>query len=261
MPTITRRFIAGLVTAMLLVAVAFINKPFRASATGTNTSVIVELKGDAAAVYVAKAQRDGQTPSDNQIQAYRDQLRAAQDSFLAELSASGQPFELQSVTVGNVKIEKRYTMVYDGLALNVPASAIPAIKAMSRVKAVHPNTVFQTTLNKSVPYIRAPEVYGDFAELTQFDDLREGYEGQGMYIAVIDTGIDWTHPMFGADPTPPRLGVAPVSTSVPTNQKVVYSLPAHRRGDRWLRPRHARRLDRRGLAGICARPRRVAGHG
>ena len=45
--------------------------------------------------------------------------------------------------------------------------------------------------------------------MTQFDDLREGYEGQGINIAIIDTGIDWTHPMFGGDPTPPRLGVAP----------------------------------------------------
>src|SRR5215210_6798491 len=46
-----------------------------------------------------------------------------------------------------------------------------------------------------------------------------------MYVSVIDTGIDWTHPMFGGDPTPPRLGVAPVSASVPTNKKVVYYLP------------------------------------
>jgi subtilisin family serine protease len=44
-------------------------------------------------------------------------------------------------------------------------------------------------------------------------------------VAVLDTGIDWTHPMFGGDPTPPRLGVAPASASVPTNQKVPYYLP------------------------------------
>jgi subtilisin family serine protease len=80
-------------------------------------------------------------------------------------------------------------------------------------------------LDQSVPYTRAPEVYGSVPELTQFDNAHEGYEGQGMYISVIDTGIDWTHPMFGGDPTPPRLGVAPVSASVPTNPKVVYYLP------------------------------------
>jgi subtilisin family serine protease len=31
--------------------------------------------------------------------------------------------------------------------------------------------------------------------------------------------------MFGGDPTPPRLGIAPNSASVPSNQKVVYQLP------------------------------------
>ena len=46
-----------------------------------------------------------------------------------------------------------------------------------------------------------------------------------MYVAVLDTGIDWSHPMFGGDPTPPRLGVAPAVAAVSTNQKVAYYLP------------------------------------
>src|SRR6185295_894621 len=53
-----------------------------------------------------------------------------------------------------------------------------------------------------------------------------GNEGQGVYVAIIDTGIDWTHPMFGGDPTPPRLAVLPAGpTQSKTNQKVVYYLP------------------------------------
>jgi minor extracellular serine protease Vpr len=119
----------------------------------------------------------------------------------------------------------RYTLVYNGLALNVPASAIGAIEAMPQVKKVHPNGLLFANLNRSVDYIGAPQVYGAVKELSQFDDLREGYEGQGINLAVIDTGIDWTHPMFGGDPVPPRLGVAPVTSAVPTNQKVIYYLP------------------------------------
>jgi subtilisin family serine protease len=61
--------------------------------------------------------------------------------------------------------------------------------------------------------------------LTQFSTFPDGNEGQGVYVAVIDSGIDWTHAMFGGDPTPPRLGVAPVSASVQTNQKIAYYLP------------------------------------
>ncbi|MCA1617985.1 MAG: S8 family serine peptidase [Acidobacteria bacterium] len=43
-----------------------------------------------------------------------------------------------------------------------------------------------------------------------------------MYVAVLDTGIEWQHPMFGGDPIPPRLGTAPPVAAVNTNQKVVY---------------------------------------
>src|SRR5437868_11704731 len=62
--------------------------------------------------------------------------------------------------------------------------------------------------------------------MTPFATMPDGNEGQGVYVAIIDTGIDWTHPMFGGDPTPPRLAVLPAgSTQSKTNQKVVYYLP------------------------------------
>ena len=58
--------------------------------------------------------------------------------------------------------------------------------------------------------------------LTQYDELNTGgLHGEGTYIAVIDSGIDWSHPMFGGDPTPPRLGVAPPVAAANSNQKVV----------------------------------------
>ncbi len=213
------RFASISLVAAVLLAVPF----YITRATSTNVTVIVELRDDSAAVYSAK---QGSAPSDAQIQAYRQQLKASQDKFIASLTTSGVLFTLKSVSVGGVKIDMRYTLVYNGLALSIPSSAIPTIKAMPQVKGVHPNTRFFTTLYKSVPYIRAPEVYGNYPELTQFDTENEGYEGQGMYIAIIDTGVDWTHPMFGGDATPPRLGVAPPdSANVHTNQKVVYYLP------------------------------------
>ena len=218
------RFVAGAAIAASLLAV-----PFFISRAGVNTgtvSVIVELRDDPGAVYAAKANQQGSAISDDQMQAYRKNLSIAQDQFLTNLRTTVPTFQLQSATVGNVKIDMRYTLVYDGMALIVPSSAIPTIKSMPQVKAVHPNTRFFTALDHSLSYIHVPEVYGQYPELTQFDTFNEGYEGQGMYLSVIDTGIDWTHPMFGGDATPPRLGVAPPdSANVRTNQKVVYYLP------------------------------------
>jgi hypothetical protein len=201
------------------------------SATSTITSVIVELRDDPAAIYKARAEKSGATVSAEQLQAYRDQLSAKQDQFLNALRASGVDFTVMTRAIKNydgsiaATIPLRYTLVYDGIAMKVSPGAIASIKNMAQVKSVKPNTTLYPSLNNSVKYIHAPDVYGSVPELTQFDDLREGYEGQGMYVSIIDTGVDWTHPMFGGDVTPPRLAVAPPNSPVATNKKVVYYLP------------------------------------
>jgi subtilisin family serine protease len=223
--TTMRRFLKYAALVVIVAALSALPIFITSAGSATPVTVIVELRDDPGAVYAAKARQNGGAISDDQMLAYRNQLTATQDRFLTDLNGRVPTARVQSVTLSNVTFQLRYTLVYNGMAVTVPASAIPTIKAMPQVKGVHPNTRFFTSLDQSVPYTRAPEVYGQYPELTQFDNMHEGYEGQGMYISIIDTGVDWTHPMFGGDPTPPRLGVAPVSASVPTNPKVVYYLP------------------------------------
>lgn len=223
-----------LTVMILLAAVAMLliqtnTNPVTAS---NAVSVIVELRDDPGAVYKARIEKSGVSVSSAQVQAYRDSLRAKQDQFLTALNSSGINYTVMSRDIKNLDgsvaatVPMRYTLVYNGFALKVSPSAISAIKGMAQVKSVKPNTTLHPTLNNSVKYIRAPQVYGAVKELTQFDDLREGYEGQGMYVSIIDTGVDWTHAMFGGDPTPPRLGVAPPTpAATSTNKKVVYYLP------------------------------------
>jgi minor extracellular serine protease Vpr len=224
------RFAVLTAIAICALALPFLNS----SAVNSGTvSVIVELRDDPGAVYAAKAKQQGNNLSADQIRAYRNSLTVSQNQFLEALKGSGVNFQLQSVTVkapdgsvaGNVPM--RYTLVFNGLTLNVPASAVSTIRSMPQVKHVHANTLLYPDLVKSVDYIRAPKVYGKFPELTPFDNFREGFEGQGINIAVIDTGIDWTHPMFGGDPTPPRLGITPnvAALNAASNQKVIYQLP------------------------------------
>src|SRR5260221_4686761 len=221
--------------AVAAIASGVLAAPFFLSRAGSGThavSVIVELRDEPGAVYAAKSKQQGSALSNDQIQAYRKDLSATQDQFLAALKGKGIDAQLQSINVrdaaGNVagSVSLRYSLVYNGLALTVPEAAVPAIAGMSQVKAVHANAVLQPNLIKSVPYIRANEVYGHNPNnFTPFASAPDGDEGQGINIAVIDTGIDWTHPMFGGDATPPRLGVAPAAAAVNTNQKVIYSLP------------------------------------
>jgi len=214
-------------TAMLLDQTA--TNP--ASASDSTRSVIVELRSDPGAVFKAKAEKSGRTVSSDELQSYRAAIRAGQDDFLKALAERGVSFQARSREIKNydgtvaARIDSRYTLVYNGITLSVPKSAIATIESMPEVKEVHTNGLLFPELNKSVEYINATKAYGAVKELSQFDNVSEGYEGQGMYISVIDTGIDWTHPMFGGDPTPPRLGVAPAVAAVSTNQKVIYNLP------------------------------------
>ncbi len=211
-----------------LIAVPF----FVSTGQSSMVAVIVEFRDDPATVYAAKAKQQGSAVTDSQIRAYRDQLTVAQNQFLDGLKNSGITFQLQSVDVkgydGNVagNVQLRYSLVFNGVALNVPASAVPVIESLPQVKKVHPDAPLYPDLVKSVNYLRANELYGKNPnDFTPFANFPDGDEGQGIYIAVIDTGIDWTHPMFGGDPTPPRLGISPNAAAVPSNQKVVYSLP------------------------------------
>lgn len=193
------------------------------TASAAAKSVIVELNGDPAALAAAKAKAAGQPMSADAIAAYRTSLAAAQENFLAALAAKGIPFTIGGITVDNTRVDFRYTLVFNGINLMVDPSVVGSILAMPQVKAVHEDEVLRTQLDASVNYINAPKVYGAIKEVTQFDDFREGYEGQGVYLSVIDSGIEWQHEMFGGDPTPPRLGVEPVQAN--RNQKIVYYLP------------------------------------
>jgi len=224
-----RYFAAAAMMAALLAL------PFLVSTATVSTTVvpvIVELRDEPGAVYKARTEKAGGTVSQDQLRAYRDQLTAKQQDFLGALAAKGIAAALVTRDVKNfdgnlaATIPMRYSLVFDGMALKVPESSIGAIRSMPQVKSVHSDERLITNLNNSVPYTRAPLVYGKYPELTQFDTLNEGYEGQGMYVSIIDTGVDWTHPMFGGDPTPPRLAVLPAGpTQSNTNKKVVYYLP------------------------------------
>ncbi len=228
----SRRFLVASVASALVAAmvVLFINLSPEASASGIARSVIVELKDDPAAVWKAKIEKQGGTVSAGQLQDYRNSLKNSQDQFLAALQARGIGYEIDGVNIPNYdgtnagRADFRFNLVLNGITLKVPAAAISVIEAMPEVKRVSNNTNMRVLLDKSVPYINAPANYGQFAELTPFDNFREGFEGQGINIAVLDTGIDWAHPMFGGDPTPPRLGVLPPTAALNSNQKVIYYL-------------------------------------
>jgi serine protease AprX len=67
-------------------------------------------------------------------------------------------------------------------AVVIPPGSLGLLRNLPGVKGIYPNTVLKYTLNGSTRTIHADGVWAD------------GYTGEGVGIAVIDAGIDGTHP-------------------------------------------------------------------
>jgi subtilisin family serine protease len=84
------------------------------------------------------------------------------------------------------QIRWRYRLVANGLAVVVPSSQLGRLSALPGVETVYPSVRYRTQLDRSPQQIGAPTLWGP--GLTN--------AGQGMKIAIIDEGIDQTHPFF-----------------------------------------------------------------
>lgn len=87
---------------------------------------------------------------------------------------------------GNVMGE--HTELFNGIALNASKEEVEEIKKFEEVKAVYPNVEVHAFLMNSIPLINAHSVWGSK------DDYNRDITGKGITIAIIDTGIDYTHP-------------------------------------------------------------------
>ncbi|MGH8875081.1 MAG: S8 family serine peptidase, partial [Acidimicrobiia bacterium] len=131
-------------------------------------------------------------------QAYQALIEAEQQAFLDQLEGLGisATVETIEVTINDAEtllVAASFTYAFNGIGIAVPIEAVSAIAALPGVKAVHPNRTVSALLDVSVDHINAPQAWGEL-----------GTRGEGQIVAVLDTGIDWTHPMFGGDPvTPP----------------------------------------------------------
>jgi subtilisin family serine protease len=70
-------------------------------------------------------------------------------------------------------------------AMSAPLEEIEALAAMDEVEAVWYDEFVHTMLDTSLPVINVPQIWNDFS-----------YEGAGITICVVDTGIDAGHPDF-----------------------------------------------------------------
>ncbi len=84
----------------------------------------------------------------------------------------------------------RYDTLLNGFSANLSPDAVSKLAARDDVRSVQPVSVVEKLNESSVPFIGGTRVWHDF-----------GARGQGMTVAVVDTGIDYTHANFGGPGT------------------------------------------------------------
>lgn len=82
-------------------------------------------------------------------------------------------------------VGRTFEEAFSGIALTVQRSSLPAIAALSDVKAVHPDATVTASPADAVP--STPVLPQSAASAT----------GRGVRIGIIDTGVDYLHEAFG----------------------------------------------------------------
>lgn len=146
--------------------------------------VIVQLEDEPVWVYRARlaARRGPLTGSDRAtIRAYAQEVRARQRRLVEEIQAEG--------IAANVR--RSFDFVLNGLAVTVQSRDAQRIEALPGVASVHRDYQVQADLADSVPLIGADEVW------TMTGPGGHPVTGEGIDIAILDTGVDYTHPDLG----------------------------------------------------------------
>ena len=90
--------------------------------------------------------------------------------------------------VPGATVRRRYRIVANGLAVVVPARQLARLARLPGVQAVYPSVRYHALLDRSPQQIGAPALWGPSLDTA----------GNGMKIAIIDQGVDQTHPFFDA---------------------------------------------------------------
>jgi len=156
------------------------------------TTVMVQVAGDPSALVEGNANRE---LSDAEKASIEGNLKATQVGVEKAVEQLG----------GTVLAD--YQAAYNGIKIRINRNKTDEVAQVANVVAVRPLGVVHPDNTRGVSLIGAPAAW----------DGVNGYHGEKIKIAVIDTGIDYTHANFGGPGTIAAYNAANATDTLPAN--------------------------------------------
>lgn len=131
----------------------------------------------------------------NDTAAQMEEIKAAQDKVISEI-------EETALDGDDLTVSYQYSWLVNGVAATVPYGKLSDIESVDGVDKVVMQTVYEPcstdeTTSSNIVY---PRTISDGQMIGREDTWAQGYKGEGMKIAIIDTGLDTDHQNFAALP-------------------------------------------------------------
>lgn len=144
--------------------------------TSRPTSVIVELNAES----IVEAKNKGKKQTKANLSVERGKVISALEK-----------------AVKNADVNREYDYVFSGFSVELPANEMIKLLAIPGVKAVYPNVHYTADVISSKEITAedfSPLMMNSAPFIGSNEAWEAGFTGKGVTVAVIDTGVDYTHP-------------------------------------------------------------------
>jgi minor extracellular serine protease Vpr len=156
-------------------------------------TVVLKMVGDPVAV--VRSRMPGKALDESARQAIASDLRARQDAIVPAIQASG------GLVLG------QFQHAINGIKVRATPAQIRSFATLPGVVAVKGVRIYHLDNAHSVPFIGAPQVWQN----------PPGLHGEHIRLAVIDTGVDYTHANFGGPGTVAAFKAAAATSTQPAD--------------------------------------------